>query len=249
MERPSDLIQSVSRALRVLEVVGARPAGMAPKVVARDAGLHPSTAYHLLRTLAYEGWLVRDDVGDYRLGLAVADRFADLRAALASPAEEMTALREVARVTRCSTFLARVVDGAITITAVAEAPSCPHVEDLIPGFHEGAHATALGKALLSRMSRSARRSYVADHGMRRFTSETVTALDELEPELARPPASLFCERAQFDERVACVARLVPRSDDAFGWSAVGIAGPSGRPWRRREDSLEELDHAVLALTA
>ena len=55
---PDDFVQSVSRALRVLEVVTARP-GLPVKAIARHCGLNLSTTYHLIRTLAYEGYVRR----------------------------------------------------------------------------------------------------------------------------------------------------------------------------------------------
>lgn len=76
--QPSDLIRSVSRALRLLEEVGHHPAGVSAKQVARACQLHQSTAYHLLRTLAYEGYLEHLPSGDYVVGQRLADRYADL---------------------------------------------------------------------------------------------------------------------------------------------------------------------------
>lgn len=72
MRRPSDLIQSVSRACHVLEEVGRHPGGVSPKQVALRCGLRLPTAYHLLRTLAWEGWLERTPTGDYRPGPKLA---------------------------------------------------------------------------------------------------------------------------------------------------------------------------------
>jgi DNA-binding IclR family transcriptional regulator len=72
---PSDLVQSVSRALRILEEVGRSPTPLPVKVIARRCDLHLSTAYHLVRTLCYEGYLERRPDGDYAIGFAMADRF------------------------------------------------------------------------------------------------------------------------------------------------------------------------------
>ena len=44
------------------------------------------------------------------------------------------------------------------------------LEDLIVGFDDGAHATALGKALLSTLPPARRRRYLRDSGLRRVTS-------------------------------------------------------------------------------
>ena len=56
LAEPSDLIRSVSRALRVLESVGRAPRGLTVKQIARRCELTVATTYHLVRTLAYEGY-------------------------------------------------------------------------------------------------------------------------------------------------------------------------------------------------
>ena len=62
------LIQSVQRALRLLEVVAEHDGRARAKELARAAGLPLATTYHLLRTCAHEGWLQRLDDGSYVLG-------------------------------------------------------------------------------------------------------------------------------------------------------------------------------------
>ena len=52
---PTDLIRSVSRALRVLEQVTQAERPLTVKVIARRCGLNLSTTYHLVRTLAAWG--------------------------------------------------------------------------------------------------------------------------------------------------------------------------------------------------
>ena len=78
---PSDLIRSVSRALRVLEAVGQTPRGLTVKQIARRCELTTATTYHLIRTLAYEGYVTRREDGTYVVGLEIADRFRELVAA------------------------------------------------------------------------------------------------------------------------------------------------------------------------
>src|SRR3712207_8562434 len=50
LAEPSDLIRSVSRALRVLESVGRAPRGLTVKQIARRCELTVATTYHLVRT-------------------------------------------------------------------------------------------------------------------------------------------------------------------------------------------------------
>jgi hypothetical protein len=76
---PTDLIRSVSRALRVLEQVTQAEHPVPVKAVARRCGLNLSTTYHLMRTLCYEGYLTRQADGSYAAGPQVAERFHELR--------------------------------------------------------------------------------------------------------------------------------------------------------------------------
>lgn len=252
VERPSDLVQSVSRAMRVLEAVGDSPQGCSPKVVTRRTGLHLSTVYHLLRTLAYEGYLVRTDVGDYRLGFEVADRFRDLRASLSHPPRVESVLRALAERTGHSAYLARLLDGCVVISAVAEAAGSPHLEDLVPGFDEAAHATALGKALLATLPTDERRALLASAGLRAFTPATVREVDALEAELSDAggsPTGVFVEESQFRDGVSCAATLVATGDPAEPWWAVALSASSAALRRRRHSLAAALRVAGMDLAA
>jgi DNA-binding IclR family transcriptional regulator len=236
LERPTDLIQSVSRALRVLEAVGGSPGGCNAKAVARRCELNLSTAYHLLRTLAYEGYLVRDEVGDYHLGLEISDRFRDLCASLGRGPQAAPVLRHLAATTGHSAYLARFVDGRIAITCVVEAPGSPHLEDLIPGFDEAAHATALGKALLSTLPLASRREVIGGAQMRPFTTQTVRDLEALDAEIdAARAVGLFVEEGQYRGAVSCAAALVATDDPADPWWAIAVSAASTTFARRRDE--------------
>jgi DNA-binding IclR family transcriptional regulator len=114
-------------------------------------GLGVATAYHLVRTLTYEGYLVRQENGSYLPGLEVAKRYRELAAAYGGPAAVGMALRRAARGTGITHVLARFVAGRVAITAVATGFGSPRVEEFVPGFHEAAHATAWGQALLGQL--------------------------------------------------------------------------------------------------
>jgi IclR family transcriptional regulator, acetate operon repressor len=83
------LIQSVQRALRLLEVVAQHEGRAHAKELSRAAGLTLPTTYHLLRTLTHEGYLRRLDEGTYVLGdrLDVVLRDGSAARSAAVPAE------------------------------------------------------------------------------------------------------------------------------------------------------------------
>lgn len=237
---PSDLIRSVQRALRVMEVVGDVPSGLSAKQIARRCQLNLPTTYHLVRTLAYEGYLTRGKDGVFQVGLAVSDRYADLAKVMKTPATVGEVLRRTVGDTGYSHYLGKIVDGRAAVTAVSEGSRSPHLEDLIVGFDDGAHAHALGKALLSTMSETDRRGYLRESGMRRYTRHTMTEPDALENDLAQRAASgVFTEVNQFFPGVGCAATVVNDHPDPKARTVIACTIPlndlrhNGRLVKRR----------------
>ena len=209
LAEPSDLIRSVSRALRVLESVGRAPRGLTVKQIARRCELTVATTYHLVRTLAYEGYVIRREDGTYVVGLEIADRYRELVAAFRGPSTVGDTLRKAATDTGYSHYLGRFVGGRVALTAAAEGARSPFVEDLVPGFDDGAHATALGKALLATLTPDQRFRYLKEWGMRPFTPATLTTPEALEADLlAGDRRGMQIEVGQYRAGVACAAVLV-----------------------------------------
>jgi DNA-binding IclR family transcriptional regulator len=211
---PSDLIRSVSRALRVLESVGASPRGLTVKQIARRCELTVATTYHLVRTLAYEGYVTRREDGTYMVGMEVSDRFKELVIAFRGPATVGESLRRAALDTGYSHYLARFVSGRVVLSAAAEGPRSPYLEELIPGWDDGAHATALGKSLLATLTAEQRTRYLRDWGMRQYTSATLTTPEALEADLAAGERRLMqMEVGQYRQGVACASVLAVADKD------------------------------------
>jgi DNA-binding IclR family transcriptional regulator len=221
--RPDDFVQSVSRAVRVLETVGREP-GLPVKAIARKCHLNISTSYHLVRTLAYEGYLVRLPNGTYVIGEGVARRFHDLVTSFQRPPEAAVVLRQLSERVGVSSYLGLLQDDRVTVVELAEAPGSPYLEDFEVGLDVSAHATALGKALLVAMPPSRRHHFLATHELRPFTTRTHTDVAALEAELlaARSDAPVS-EHGEFRDGVACTAALVPRHSAAQPAWAVVVA--------------------------
>lgn len=214
LAEPSDLIRSVSRALRVLESVGRAPRGLTVKQIARRCELTVATTYHLVRTLAYEGYVIRREDGTYIVGLEVADRYRELVTAFRGPPAVGESLRRAAIDTGYSHFLGRFIGGQVAITASAEGHRSPFLDDLSPGFDEGAHATALGKALLATLTPEQRSRYLREYGMRPFTPATLTTVDTFEADLAAGDRrGMHLEMGQYRQGLACAAVLVVPDKD------------------------------------
>src|ERR671914_819047 len=66
------IVQSVTRALRILDVLAQHPQGLGVAEIAKQADLNVSTAHHLLNTLFVENYVGRLPNGGYCLGHAVS---------------------------------------------------------------------------------------------------------------------------------------------------------------------------------
>jgi DNA-binding IclR family transcriptional regulator len=221
--RPDDFVQSVGRAVRVLETVGREP-GLPVKAIARRCGLNVSTSYHLVRTLAYEGYLVRLPDGTYVIGESVARRFRDLVTSLQRPPDAAVVLRQLSERVGLSSYLGLLQDERVTVVEVSEATGSPYLEDFEVGLDVSAHATALGKALLVAMTPRQRHRFLETHELRPFTTRTLTDVEELEAELGSIPArALVSEHGEFRDGVSCTAALVPRPSSADPAWAVVVA--------------------------
>lgn len=64
----SDLVQSLSRGLDLLQLIGSRPEGMWLNDLAEASGLKKTTAHNLLRTLCARGFVANDRLGRYSIG-------------------------------------------------------------------------------------------------------------------------------------------------------------------------------------
>ena len=222
--RKPTLITSVQRALRLMEVVASHPSGAPAKQLAREARLPLATAYHLLRTLAHEGYATRLSDGVWVLGERVEalhgrsraqQVLARIRPALADLRDELGA----------AAYFSMHMDDEIRLIDIADGPRAPRV-DVWVGFEDAAHATAIGKCVLSQFDDEHRRDYLARHPLVDLTPHTITDPERLFRSL-ESPSGLQYDREEYALGTACAA--VPVTD-ATG-SVVGALAVSCRPAR------------------
>jgi IclR family acetate operon transcriptional repressor len=222
--RQPTLIGSVQRALHLMEAVCSHPNGAPAKLLAREAGVQLGTAYHLLRTLVFEGYVVRLDDGCYVLSDRVANLLAHSRhqAALTRVRPALAALRDEVR---AAAYLCLYEDGEIVVREIVDGPTTPRV-DVWVGFHDAGHATALGKCVLASLDPELRSDYLARHKLNDLTPNTITDRDRLVRELAAHEAGgLTMDHEEYALGTACSAALV---GDGAAIGAVGLSMPASR---------------------
>ncbi|HEX2312259.1 MAG TPA: IclR family transcriptional regulator C-terminal domain-containing protein [Thermomonospora sp.] len=225
--RKPTLIASVQRALHLMEAVASHPDGAPAKVLAREARLPLATTYHLLRTLAHEGYATRLSTGVWVLGDRLEALQGESRAQrlLARIRPALVALRDDLG---AAAYFGMHEDGEIRIIDIADGPRTPRV-DLWVGFDEAAHATAIGKCVLGQLDEDRRRDYLAGHPLVDLTPHTITEPRELLRVLPAPGALAF-DREEYALGTGCAAVPVTDADG----DVVAALAVSCRPARLPE---------------
>jgi IclR family acetate operon transcriptional repressor len=244
-------VQSVARALTLLEIIADLGGEASLGDIAEKASLNVSTCHHLLSTLVSKGYAAR---GVNRRSYALGARILYL---------SNICLRQVDLPRRATPFVDRlnfstgetvhlaVLQGNNVIKVLKREARYPiRVDSEALGRSDAAHATSTGKAILAWLSDDEVAQFVAERGMKRFTERTITDLRKLIEELAHVRRDGFAlDREEFIPGVICFA--VPIRDHAG--AVLGAIGVSTLTMRATEQHLalirNELMSAARALSA
>jgi len=180
------LIQSIQRAVRILEIVSESPEGVRLKELAAAMKLGSSTVYNLAHTLCQMDLLRQDDkTNRYQLGLKnlqLGNRYLDSMS-LYNIAEPVV-VELVARFNE--NFYLTALDGQTMLTLIRMEST--HSVKPTKSISEMAncHATALGKVLLSSFTSEDLHAFIRERRpLKKYTANTITREEALITELER----------------------------------------------------------------
>jgi DNA-binding IclR family transcriptional regulator len=210
---PSGMIQSLQRGLKVFEYVCTAARPVVAKQVAVALDLNLSTAYHLLNTLVFEGYVQRSDDRTFVVAAGGLARLRGCGEGLSG--ERLKAQRAVGRAAFAVEGISAIcsLNGVeAVIREVGEVPGVDAPHRLRRGCRHVAHASVVGRAALAAASAG---------------GELRGVLDELEAvcrehgELMHP---LETERA-----IEAIRAGEPAVDtsDGFLWVALPVSGRDG----------------------
>jgi IclR family acetate operon transcriptional repressor len=171
-------IQSVDRALFLLETIAEAGGEATLTDLSHRTGLNISTCHHLLATLIQRGFAAK--VTGRRL-YALGPRILYLSHACLQvdlPRRAQPYLEEVNRVTGETVHLTALQGDAIVMVAVREARHAVRVDTGHTGRMEAPHATSVGKAMLAWLPEDEMLRILAG-GMKRCTEKTITEFPAL----------------------------------------------------------------------
>jgi DNA-binding IclR family transcriptional regulator len=219
-------VQSVDRALSVLEILAAQgEAGVTE--VAAELGVHKSTAFRLVAVLESRGFVEQlADRGKYRLGFGVV-RLAGAAAAQLDIAREGRRICEVLAADLEETVNIAILDSdrAVNVSQ-ARGPAALSTHNWV-GQGTPLHATSSGKVLLAHAPDAVRKGLLS-RDLQRFTPATIT-----DPEVLRQDLDRIVEQGwgftveEYEVGLSAVAAPV-RGADGDVIAALSVSGPSFR---------------------
>lgn len=256
MSQTSGTVQSLERALDIVEFLYSHGGKAALQEIASGLSLHKSTVHRLLATLKQRDYVYQDS-GDLRYGLGL--RFYALGALVKEQLPLTRILEPLARGLieeyNEGVHVASLVPDALDypqMTLIMKLNSKNSVLRFTPntGFSTHCHCSASGKCLMA----FAGEEYLSHYRgcrLHRFTQKTVASWPELERQLEEIRRQGYAvEDSETEVGLACIA--VPILD-ARGTliAAISVAGPSSRilayPQQQLVARLKEVSAQAAAL--
>ncbi len=237
-------VQSVDRAVRVLEIL-AREGEAAVTEVARELGVHTSTASRLIAALLDHDLVEQPTArGKYRLGVGLL-RLAGATASHLDLSTQAQPVCDALAAELDETTNVAIISGDVAIN-VCQAQGSTHVaaQNWV-GQRTVLHATSSGKVLLAYL-RDEELDGMLDGQLERFTPRTFTSLGDLRKEL-----QCIRERGwahaieEYEEGLNAVAAPI-RAHDGSVVAAISASGPA---YRLSEHRIPEASRAVTRAAA
>ncbi|MGC2164504.1 MAG: IclR family transcriptional regulator [Gallionella sp.] len=244
MSKPASSIQVIDRLAQLLDTIAASEEAVSLKILSAETGLHPSTTFRILASLAEHGYVERTSRGNYQLGVKLlqlgnrVNSSIDIRK-IALPLMEK--LRD--QLGETVNLTVREEDEVVYIERTL-AKRMIRVEQVI-GSRAPLHVTAVGKLMLGELGAAACRGYAKRSKLPAYTANTHTKAASLVAECLNAVTLGYAfDNEEAELGVGCIGTLVR---DATGQVVAGIS-VSAPIERRRSEWTEQVVQTALELS-
>jgi IclR family KDG regulon transcriptional repressor len=236
MSDSKELVQSVDRAMILLETLCRADKGISLQELAQAAQLPKSTAHRLLKTLIHHNLVSQDSQKSvYTPGLRLFELAYSQINSLSLRPKAAPFVTELARQTNETIHLAVLDDYEVVYIEKEETDHPIRMHSAI-GRRSPAHCTGLGKAMLAYLSDQELESAVQRKGLTRYTPRTIASLRGLKEHLALVRSKGYAiDDAEHEEEIRCVAAPI-RDHRGKVIAALSLSIPSMRCDRQRIES-------------
>ena len=227
------VIQSVDRALDVLEELAKDGTSSSLALLAERTGLPGPTVHRILRTLASRGYVIKTARGEYSVGGAFFALTTTAGRSVGSALQDI--LDRLGQATGESVAVAMLdADEALYIAHRTSTQSMRQFTQV--GNRVCLHATGVGKVLLASMDSEHRACLLHHMKLPVFTSHTLASRGELQAEIERISSRGYAiDNEEQELGVRCMAMGIPGSN----LFAASVSGPPSRM------SGEHMTHVIL----
>jgi IclR family acetate operon transcriptional repressor len=222
--------RAAKRALRLIEHVAASPEPVTLSELARQVELPKSSAHALARTLADEGYLLRDGRSGYTLGPRLLSLLGKLPQRFELPRVARPIMQELVDDLRETALLGIRQGAQVIYIEQVEAPQM--IRYVAPlGEPRPLHCTSIGKIILASMDAAEADALLRATKLQRFTSHTTVSLKALRSELGQIREQGFAlNREESMEGIAAIAVPVRVGGAPDGALIAGLSmtGPATR---------------------
>jgi IclR family acetate operon transcriptional repressor len=203
-------IQSIERALDLLDILATGDSEFALHEIAARAGLNNSTCHHLLATLVKRGYVGRNRrTRAYFLGARITELSNSRLKQFNLTDIAMPELKQLNETTRESVHLAVMQGHALVTLAKLESRLPVRVGSDETGKTNAAHATATGKAILAWLPEPEIARVIASNGLARFTEKTIGSIAGLMEDLRLTRRNGYAiDSEEFQPGVVCIGAAI-----------------------------------------
>lgn len=221
-------IQSVARALAILDALADARGELALHEIAERLGLPKSTAHGLISTLRDYGYIEQCSfTAKYKLGLRLFEVGSvvalgwDVRTVAAPFIEKLLVeMRETVHLVILDKYEVLYIDKRESSESLRIASQV--------GMRLPAHCTGVGKVLMAYLGPEMRQEIIAAKGLPRYTQNTLTDAASLEAELTRIREQGYAvDNQEIMDSLKCVAAPI-RDQTGQVVSAISLSGPISR---------------------
>ena len=226
-------LSSVRRCLEVLEAFTAEEPELSLAQVSRRLGCHKSSVFRILSTLAARGYVEKNALNHtYRLGWKLLDLAGRLAGGYKLPDIAAPFMEALAQSTGEIVHLS-ILDGEEIVYLEKKGRSQPLTVSAMVGGRNPAHASAMGKVLLSGLPKAERAALLGRGPLARLTANTITDPQLLSRELeaVRRRGYALDDEESF-QGIRCLAAPL-RDRDGRVVAAISVTAPRQRLGSRR----------------
>jgi IclR family transcriptional regulator, KDG regulon repressor len=220
-------ITSLQRGLRMLQLIGHAGRGLPASEIAKLSALPVSTVHRFLVNLEAGGFLAKDELNNYHLGVACVSLGQAAREQLDVRKVSFAHLEQLNHSTRETVHL--TVRHKLTAVYIEkmESPEPLRIHSRI-GASVPLYCTAVGKVMLAYLNEEEQERVVNELDLRRFTENTVGNIQELQAQLTRVRKDGFaCDMEEHEPHIRCIAAPIWDHTGAVN-ASLSVTGPAVR---------------------